>query len=92
MPWVLEPRDDDIELRATLDRNWPTETSAFRRLYGFGIDAFRVIAHVPRLVLERGSTYAGETGELYSPGDGRIYRKLLWARFVDGRPRLLDQQ
>lgn len=92
MPWILAPDTGSASLRDAVNRNWSSDTSAFRRLYAFGVDAFCVIPHLGRLVLEDGSSYAGETGELYVDRHWQLHRKLLWARFVDGSPKLLDDQ
>ncbi|MGH8245873.1 MAG: penicillin-binding protein activator, partial [Gammaproteobacteria bacterium] len=92
MPWILAPDTGGSSLRDAINRNWSSDSSPFRRLYAFGVDAYRVIPHLRRLLLEDGSSYAGETGELYADSRGQLHRKLLWARFVDGSPRLLDDQ
>ena len=92
MPWVLSPRTEDTTLRDAVNRNWSADASSFRRLYAFGIDAFRIIPHLGRLELDEGSSYSGETGDLYLSRDGRIQRRLLWARFANGRPSLIDDQ
>jgi hypothetical protein len=59
-------------------------------LYALGIDAYRMIPYIGKLSLQDTAVYHGETGDLYMNKDGRIQRKLLWARFVNGAPALLD--
>jgi outer membrane PBP1 activator LpoA protein len=89
MPWVLSPGS---EVEQAVERNWSARSSALRRLYAFGADAFLVIPHLARLSLQPGATFRGQTGELTLGADGTLRRKLPWARIVNGTPRLLDPQ
>lgn len=87
MPWTLEPRDPS--LRDELQGRWQERDAPFVRLYGLGIDAYRILAQLDRLRGDRFATYPGETGTLRLDAQGRLYRELLWARFQAGMPRLL---
>ena len=91
MPWVLDPEFAAPAIVQDVTRNWPADSSAAQRLYAFGADAFRLIPQIGRLVSRQGSSMRGLTGELYVGADGIVQRKLMWAQFVEGKPRLLDR-
>jgi uncharacterized protein len=89
MPWIVDPGHEYSPLQQTLNRNWKQNDSSYRRLYAFGIDAYRIIPHLGRLFLQN-ERFEGETGTLTITRDGRIHRKLVWTKFINGTPRLLD--
>jgi uncharacterized protein len=91
IPAVLETARQSSSIHKTLARNWSANTSNFRRLFALGVDAYRMIPYIGKLSLQDTAVYHGETGALYMNEAGRIQPKLLWARFVNGRPRLLDE-
>lgn len=86
IPWVLRSRDDMPPIQIAMEDDWSSQTSPYRRLYAFGVDAFRLITQLGRLALRPDYIYAGQTGELSMSDDGRIHRHLSWARFVGGVP------
>lgn len=88
LPWILLPRAGASSLRALVDEHFQA-SSAYRRLHALGVDAFRLIPHLPRLALDGAASFAGATGLLTMAGDGRINRQLLWSRIVNGEPELL---
>ncbi|TDR53792.1 hypothetical protein DFP85_10881 [Halomonas ventosae] len=60
---------------------------AMFRLMAMGVDAYELATRLPQLQAISGSELFGATGTL-SPGeDGRIQRRLPWARFVNGVPQ-----
>ena len=87
MPWVLDPGD---ETEQAANRNWSSRTSGFRRLYAFGVDAFRLIPELGRLSTQPGAMFAGATGRLLIDRNAVIQRRLSWARIIEGAPRLVD--
>ena len=90
IPALLEEQRVSSAVHSSLNDNWAVDTSNFRRLYALGIDAYRMIPYIGKLSLQDTAMYNGETGELHMDEDGRIRRKLLWARFVNGRARLMN--
>ena len=91
-PWVIDPADNGSPIHKIVDMNWSANTSKYNRMYALGVDAFQLIPNLDRLSAQPSITYAGETGDLYLTEDGLIKRKLLWARFVDGKPQLLNRE
>lgn len=92
IPWLLEPAQEESTIQQSINRNWSADSSGYRRLYALGVDAYRIIPHIGRLALQRNATYQGETGDLTMTGDGIIQRKLLWAKFIRGKPQILDRE
>ena len=86
IPWVLRKRDDMPPIQIAMEDDWSSQSSPYRRLYGFGVDAFRLITQLGRLAVQPDYRYAGQTGELSMTDDGLIHRHLSWAQFVDGTP------
>ena len=89
IPWLIDPDPVARELLQTLGRHWAGQADRRSRLYAMGYDTYRLMpllnGEVHRLV----APMAGMTGQLYMDDNGRLHRKLSWARIERGRPRLL---
>jgi outer membrane PBP1 activator LpoA protein len=90
MPWVLDPAASGGALRRDVGALWPDSVSAFVRLYAFGADAYRLVAELGKLRAQQYAEFQGLTGNLSLSENNRINRRLLWARFSRGTPRILD--
>lgn len=91
MPWVLTPQTADPGLQQMIRQNWPGMADRYTRLFALGVDAYRVIPYLGRLRAQPFASFEGVTGRLRLDPSGRIERDLLWAQFVQGVPRLLEQ-
>lgn len=60
---------------------------AMFRLMAMGVDAYELARRLPQLQAISGSELLGATGTLSAGEDGRIKRRLPWARFVNGVPQ-----
>ena len=89
MPWILDPGSEYSPLQQTLNRDWDQNESPYRRLYAFGIDAYELIPELGRLTAQN-ETYKGFTGNLKISDQGYISRTSVWAKFVNGIPRLMQ--
>lgn len=86
MPWLLEPQHPAVmnyprpQLQGAID---------LERLYALGIDAWRIA----RLLLGgvREIRLDGVTGTLTLGPDGQFERRLVAARYIDGRPQVINQ-
>ncbi len=87
MPWNLDTRDQP--LRAMLSHHWPKFDATQRRLFAFGIDAYRLVKALPKMARTPTLTIEGATGALQRDSAGRIKRRLSWAIFHAGSPQLL---
>ena len=88
MPWTLS-RNESMKQR--IEQLWPDSSKKYMRLYALGVDAFNVIPELNRLRRNQFSSYQGETGLLYFDVNNRLLRRLVWAQFVNGKPRVLDK-
>ncbi len=91
MPWVLlkgnfpennQLNQEPISLYTTLQQQSPERMSgANKRLFGFGVDAYRVVMQMQQLNNQK---ISGVTGLLSVDQNNRIYREMMWAKFVNG--------
>ena len=90
MPWILDTKQQLSIIQTALNRNWSQEKSEYRRLYALGIDAYNLIPNINRLNHEEDSFMTGETGDLTIVRDNIIKRNLRKAKFIEGKPVLLN--
>jgi hypothetical protein len=90
MPWIIDLQNEYSPLNRMIERYRKPALSAYKRLYAFGIDAYRLISRIAELILQPSRQYEGKTGYIKLDEKGRVHRRLIWARFVDGKPELSD--
>ena len=90
MPWVIDPENEYSPLNRMIERYRKPAQSAYKRFYAFGIDAYRLIPQLAELSLQPSQQYEGKTGYIKIDEQGRVQRRLIWARFLDGKPELID--
>ncbi|APE29799.1 LppC family lipoprotein [Halomonas aestuarii] len=61
--------------------------STMFRVMAMGVDAYELALRMPQLQAISGTELFGATGTLSAGEDGRIHRRLPWARFVNGVPQ-----
>ncbi len=87
IPWMLNNAGNpDYQ---GINRLWPDSSRRFNRLFALGIDAYRVIPSLRRLMINPGESLMQNTGELTVDKNGRIRRSLLMATYKKGRARML---
>jgi len=91
MPWTLKNDDRNAALKSEIAKLFPSDSYRFMRLYALGIDAFQIIPELNRMRRNRFASFQGETGILYLDITNRLQRKLLWAQFVRGKPKILAE-
>ena len=90
MPWIIDPENEYSPLNRMIERYRKPAHSAYKRLYAFGIDAYLLIPRIAELILQPSRQFKGKTGYIKLDEEGRVHRRLIWARFVDGKPELSD--
>ena len=90
IPWILDIKRQLSIIQDVLNRNWAQEKSQYRRLYALGVDAYNIIPEINRLANEKNSMMPGETGDLTIIAENIIKRNLRKAKFVKGKPVLLE--
>ena len=73
-----------------VSRLWPDSSQRFSRLFALGIDAYRMIPSLRRLMINPEETSLHNTGQLSVDKNGRVHRSLLMAIYENGRARLLQ--
>ena len=91
MPWTLSDDSKHRKLKQEIETTFPESSKRYMRLYALGIDAYNIIPELNRLRRNRFSSYAGETGTLYLDVANRLQRKLLWAQFIGGVPKVIQK-
>jgi len=92
MPWVLDPAKAADPLRREVGELWPNSLSAFIRLYAFGADAYDLVKQLGRLRAQHYAEFQGMTGTLSLNENNRIDRRLTWAKFIKGTPRIIESE
>jgi len=90
LPWIIEPDGQSIAVRETLAEHWPGQARRRSRLHALGFDAYRLIPTLNSDAQWRTNDLPGMTGTLYIDEQGRILRRLAWARIQKGRPELIE--
>lgn len=90
MPWTLNGRHTS-PLHSAISELWPARSEKYARLYAFGLDAYRVIPHLQRLQQYPFERFSGQTGSLRMDEQQRLRRQLMWAKFENGKPQLIEQ-
>ncbi|MDH5324310.1 MAG: penicillin-binding protein activator [Gammaproteobacteria bacterium] len=91
MPWTLTHDKNNELLKEQIKTVWPNTSNRYMRLFALGIDAYRIIPELNRLRRNRFTSIQGTTGILYLDVSNRIQRRLLWAQFRKGEPKVLAE-
>ncbi len=84
-PWLIVSGEQDSSLAKML----PQHLTAYGRLFAMGIDAYRILPHLPRLEADSRETLDGKTGILYLDRIKHIHRQLVWAEMRKGKPKVI---
>ncbi len=88
IPWMLDNgKNPDHE---QIDRLWPDDSKRYSRLMALGIDAYRMIPSLRRLMNNPDESLAHNTGLLSVDQNGRIKRSLMMATYKKGRATMLS--
>lgn len=88
IPWMLNNRN--IPDHKQISRLWPDLSQRFSRLFALGIDAYRMIPSLRRLMINPDESLLHNTGQLSVDKAGRVKRSLLMATYKNGRAKLLQ--
>jgi outer membrane PBP1 activator LpoA protein len=89
-PWIISPPAWIAEYPQLYATYWPAE-KRLTRLHAMGYDAYHLVGGLYATQGQPMATITGATGQLYLANDGRVHRKLAWARFDGGRPLPLPE-
>ncbi len=88
IPWMLNQKSNRDY--AQIRKLWPGGSSRFSRLFALGIDAYRLIPSLRRLMIHPEESASHQTGQLSVDRNGRVRRQLLMATYEKGLARLLE--
>ena len=88
MPWLFGVADS--ESLNLFNTNWPESAAGSGRLFAFGLDAYRIIPYLSRMRHQPDLRVPGTTGLLKMDPNGRVIRRLTWAKFSAGKPQIVD--
>jgi hypothetical protein len=84
-PWIVSPHAWIADLPGLYQEFWPAERR-LGRLHAMGYDAYQLIGELHAARTGPMNEIDGATGTLYMDDEGRIHRRLAWARFERGEP------
>ncbi|NOH80645.1 YraN family protein [Vibrio sp. RE86] len=76
IPLLIQP---DAALKAQMDELWPKGSNAEKRLQALGMDAYRLIEHLPQMKVVTDYTVDGSTGTLSIDENCVVQREISWA-------------
>lgn len=88
MPWTLNAPSTQQGLKQQNASAFKPHGGQLQRLLAMGIDAYQLVPLLPMLESHPYERYRGETGTLRVSEGRRIDRRLQWARFEGGLPKL----
>jgi outer membrane PBP1 activator LpoA protein len=84
-PWVVSPPAWIADYPSIYAEYWPAE-KRLTRLHAMGYDAYHLVGELFNSREGGMDEIYGATGRLFLTADGRVHRRLAWARFERGQP------
>lgn len=75
IPLLIQP---DASLKAQMDKLWPKDSNAEKRLQALGMDAYRLMEHLPQMKVVQGYSIEGNTGLLSIDDNCVVQREISW--------------
>lgn len=88
-PWTLQSTDNPDF--AAIKKLWPELSQHYARFIALGIDAYRMIPSLRRLMLQQIEPLQMNSGNISVDKTGRIHRELILATYKNGRTEILKQ-
>ena len=88
-PWSLQNESNSDYQQVA--KRWPKSVKRYGRFFALGIDAYRMIPSLRRLLINPGEKIPMNTGVITVDRNGRIHRELLLATFEKGLARVVKQ-
>ncbi len=86
-PWSLQ--NDSNPDYQQIARRWPKSVKRYGRFFALGIDAYRLIPSLRRLLLNPGEKLPMNTGTITLDANGRVHRELLLVTFEKGLAKII---
>lgn len=92
MPWVLKSPSDMQEPLASvynkINTLWPDTFKSHNKLFALGVDSYYIMLNLHDLDSSK-IGINGATGILYLDNHNHVYRQLIFAKMVDGVPKII---
>ncbi len=88
-PWALQSEQNPDF--ATISKLWPAQSQRYAKFIALGIDAYKIIPALRRLMLKQIPALPLNTGNITLDNKGRIHRELLLATYKNGRAEVIKQ-
>ena len=88
-PWALQ--NDKNPDFAAIHKLWPKKSERYAKFFALGLDAYRMIPSLRRLLINPQEEIALNSGVVSLDAQGRVHRKLLLATYRKGRIEVLEQ-
>jgi outer membrane PBP1 activator LpoA protein len=92
IPWLLQPSQPVAADKLVLQDYWGRSATQLGRFYALGYDAFHLTAQLNSSEQVQRVIMPGMTGEVWLDTDGRLHRRLAWAKIESGNPRTLVEE
>lgn len=89
MPWRVGTGDKLAKQKKQARDDYP-KASRYARLFALGMDSHKLASRMVDSGLDASVDLTGASGRLQIDTNAIIHRRLAWARFVNGRPKLLS--
>lgn len=89
IPWILN-NSENMDYQQIADL-WPKQSKRYAKFFALGIDAYRLIPSLRRLMLNPEENIELNTGTISVDSKGRIHRELLLATYEKGLARVLKE-
>ena len=89
MPWILDKAIKSKKIHKTIVEKWPKKYKQNPRLFALGVDAYKISQQLDQLINFSEIGLSGMTGILKLDDKQQIHRQLMWAKFKNGRAKLL---
>ena len=86
-PWVIDQQTWLGNLPSLLRKYWPGDAIQSRQ-NAMGYDAYFLMAAINSMKNNYMEEINGATGQLFMEEDGKIRRRLAWAKLIDGKPKI----
>lgn len=88
-PWALN-NESNADFKA-IQQYWPQQSQSYARFFALGIDAYKLIPSLRRLMVRPEEQLPLNTGTIRVDKNGRVHRELMLATYDKGRAQLLQQ-
>lgn len=84
-PWMIPQTDEQATNKQKIVKMFPAAGGSLGRFFALGYDSFLLIPEISQLSALSDYSVEGLSGELTLDFYGRIVRKLVWAKYQNGR-------